>query len=207
MFADACVRLGVPTDAYREVYPDAKRPDVSACKLMARPEIRDAISERTEQAIARAGVRNVRVLEELAAIAFLDPAELFDEHGALREVRGMDPKVRRALLALDVEDIFTGRGEDRERVCRLHKIRLQPKIEALKALGQHLKMFTERHEHTGKDGGPIETKDTSELSELDLARRVAFLLAKGLREAQAKETSAPKSDPIHQQESSRETHP
>lgn len=35
------------------------------------------------------------------------------------------------------------------------------------------------HEHTGKDGGPIETKD---LSQNDVARRIAFLLTKASKE-------------------------
>jgi len=33
-----------------------------------------------------------------------------------------------------------------------------------------------RHEHTGKDGGPIETKSDTDI---DLARKIAFLLTKG----------------------------
>ena len=32
-------------------------------------------------------------------------------------------------------------------------------LKGCELLGKHLKLFTERLEHTGKDGGPIETKD------------------------------------------------
>ncbi|WP_159585929.1 DNA-packaging protein [Chelativorans xinjiangense] len=39
--------------------------------------------------------------------------------------------------------------------------------------------LAEKQEHTGKDGGPIETKDTSDL---EVARRVAFLLNKATRQ-------------------------
>lgn len=39
--------------------------------------------------------------------------------------------------------------------------------------------LAERQEHTGKDGGPIETKD----SDLEIARRVAFLLNKATRQS------------------------
>jgi hypothetical protein len=38
--------------------------------------------------------------------------------------------------------------------------------------------YTDRQEVTGKDGGPIETK---ELSDTEAARRIAFTLAKGLQ--------------------------
>lgn len=38
--------------------------------------------------------------------------------------------------------------------------------------------LSDKQEHTGKDGGPIETKDTSDL---EVARRVAFLLSKATK--------------------------
>lgn len=38
-----------------------------------------------------------------------------------------------------------------------------------------------RVEHTGADGGPIETR---ELSDVDVARRIAFMLAKGAKAAE-----------------------
>jgi hypothetical protein len=56
-------------------------------------------------------------------------------------------------------------------------LKLYDKRAALVDLGKHLGMFTEKHEHTGKDGGPIETAD---LTDNDMARRVGFILAKGL---------------------------
>jgi phage terminase small subunit len=48
-------------------------------------------------------------------------------------------------------------------------------------LGKHLGMFTDRHELTGKNGGPIETV---EVSELEIARRAAFLLESAAQHTQ-----------------------
>lgn len=184
---DAFVRCGIQSDAYTEVYGPTKRPDVSASKLFAKPIVQRAVEERTQQAIARAGVRNLRVLEELAAIAFFDPADIF-ENGDLRPIGEMPEKARRALASIEVEDLYEGRGESREYIGTLRKVKHWPKIDALTKLGQYLKLFTEKHEISGPNGGPIETK---EVSDLDKARRVAFLLAQGLREAQA--ASSPES--------------
>ncbi|HEX5461898.1 MAG TPA: terminase small subunit [Steroidobacteraceae bacterium] len=182
-FVDAFVRLGVGSDAYREVYgADIKRPDAGACKVMGRAGIKEAIEERTQQAIARAGVRQVRVFEELAAIAYFDPADVVDEDGNLKPIHEIPLAARKALAGIEVEELYEGRGEAREHVGRLHKLKHWSKVDALKLLGQHLKLFAERHEVSGPNGGPIETKD---VSELDKARRIAFLLAKGLLEAQA----------------------
>lgn len=52
-----------------------------------------------------------------------------------------------------------------------------PANRSLELLGKHLGMFPDKVEHTGKNGGPIET---TEVSEAELARRMAFTLAKGL---------------------------
>lgn len=46
------------------------------------------------------------------------------------------------------------------------------RVAALAHLGKHLGMFVERHEHTGRDGGPIETRS---LSDAELAERAAKL--------------------------------
>lgn len=46
-------------------------------------------------------------------------------------------------------------------------------------LGKHLGMFTEKVEHTGRDGGPIETHA---ISDKEAAQRIAFTLAKVVRQ-------------------------
>lgn len=55
-------------------------------------------------------------------------------------------------------------------------------LKGAELLGKHLKMFTEKVEHTGKDGGPIETK---EVSAIEKARAVANLLEEGARQLNA----------------------
>lgn len=49
-------------------------------------------------------------------------------------------------------------------------------LKGAELLGKHIGMFKERHEHTGANGGPIETIDKSDR---DIAKDLAFLLAKG----------------------------
>lgn len=46
-------------------------------------------------------------------------------------------------------------------------------------LGKHLKLFTDKVEHTGKDGAPLVP---AELSPTELARRVAYLLTSATQE-------------------------
>lgn len=185
LFVDAYVETGVGSDAWLKVNPKAMRPDQQASRLLANPDVKAAVAERTEQAIARAGVRQARVLEELAAIAFADVAELFDEDGNLCKLKDVPARARAAIQAIDCEELLAGRGEGRKPFAVVRKLRTHSKVEALKLLGQHLKIFVERHEHAGPDGAPIPVQDVSERSEYDVARRVAFLLAQGLKVQQS----------------------
>lgn len=50
-------------------------------------------------------------------------------------------------------------------------------LKGYELLGKHIGLFKDRVEHTGKDGGPIET---AERSDRDIAQRAAFLLQRGL---------------------------
>ena len=56
----------------------------------------------------------------------------------------------------------------------------QPSTMATASLGKAkvAGLVAEKHEHTGRDGGPIETK---EVSDIDAARRIAHILRDGLK--------------------------
>jgi phage terminase small subunit len=64
-----------------------------------------------------------------------------------------------ALQEVTVEDYVDGRGDDGRgdgaRDVKRVKFRLGDKRAALVDLGRHLGMFVNKHQHTGKDGGPI----------------------------------------------------
>lgn len=55
-------------------------------------------------------------------------------------------------------------------------------LKGAELLGKHIGMFKERIEHTGKDGGPIETV---EKSDRDIAKDIAFVLARGAKAQQS----------------------
>ncbi len=48
-------------------------------------------------------------------------------------------------------------------------------LKGAELLGKYLGMFVEKHEHTGKDGGPIETAD---LSDMETIKRMRFLMSR-----------------------------
>lgn len=52
-------------------------------------------------------------------------------------------------------------------------------LKGCELLGRNLSLWKDRVEHTGKDGGPIQTED---ITESERARRIAFTLTKATRE-------------------------
>lgn len=52
-------------------------------------------------------------------------------------------------------------------------------LKGCELLGRNLALWKDRVEHTGKDGGPIQTE---EISDAERARRIAFVLSKGVKD-------------------------
>jgi len=106
--------------------------------------------ERTE-------VNQDMVIKELARIAFLDIRQAFDVDGELLAITDMPEDVARAIGGMDLAKIGRGPGSEPEII---KKIKLIDKKGALELLGRHMKMFTDKTEVTGKDGGPIKATTT-----------------------------------------------
>lgn len=147
-----------------------------------KPYIADAIQEAMDLRAERVGITADRVLVELARMGFADIRHIFTASGELRDIATLPDEVAAAVQQVEV---VTKPSADLDKdgnrtVEYVHKIKLADKKASLELLGKHLKLFADRVEHTGKDGAPIETKD---LSDNAIARRIAFALEKGLREA------------------------
>jgi phage terminase small subunit len=129
-------------------------------RLLANVHVAAAVARAKAERSARIGLTADRVLEELAAIAFarmpdfaawgggdqmqLKPSDDLDEHQAAAVVQVVETE--KFVKSMD-------RGEQlwsRERSIKLHD-----KVATLKLVGQHIGMFSDKVEHTGKDGAPL----------------------------------------------------
>jgi phage terminase small subunit len=128
-FVDLLCSGKTQTDAARDAGYGPGRPEVAASKLMSDPVVRAAYDQRREQLAKEAGVEGIRVLHELATIAY-------------------DKNVPN-----------------------------MARIKALELLGKHLKLFAEKLEHSGPNGGPISTE--SRVSDpVEAARQYAELMGR-----------------------------
>ena len=116
--------------------------------LMCEPRfahVQKAVKRELDKRSKRTAITADRVLEELACIAFLNPKELTNEDGSLRDVREMDDNTARAIASF--EHIYASANAAEKR-----KLTTNPKLGALELIGKHLTMWTDRVEHTAPEG-------------------------------------------------------
>ena len=78
-----------------------------------------AIGEDHTKLLKQTEASTERVLKELAAIAFPDPGQFFDEHGNLLPMDAVPAEARRALRSLKVQELFDpATGEQIGRLCK-----------------------------------------------------------------------------------------
>lgn len=134
----------------------------TACAIgtenLRKPNIQSRIEELNSERAQRTEITADRVIEQIGAMAFGDLRYVFDGTRLMRPDEWSDQAA--ALVAgLEVTTVSRGEGE----VEYIAKIRSTDRLKALELLGRHFKLFTDKVESTGKDGGPIETKNTTTL--------------------------------------------
>lgn len=177
--AEYLIDLNGKQAAIRAGYSE-KTADVQASRLLATVKVKAAVDKAIAKRAEKTGITAERVLEELAKIGFsnmLDYMRPGADGDPYLDFSQLTRDQAAALQEVTVEDFKDGRGSDARDVRRV-KFKLADKRAALVDLGKHLGLFKERVEHTGPDGGPIQTES---VSDTELARRLAFILTKATK--------------------------
>jgi phage terminase small subunit len=138
-------------------------------KLRDDPEVLKLIEELQKERADRLDIDIDWIEQRLIEIAAVDPADMVDENDDPLPLRKMKPRVRRAVAQFSVEEIFEGRGEDRQHVGRIRHIRRADQLRALELLGKRHGMFVDK----------VEVK-VEDLSDEEIAKRATALIATGL---------------------------
>lgn len=153
-FCQKYIELGDATKAYYAAYDAKNSKPITANRrakeLLDNGKIQARVRELQALHLKRHTVTVDRVLREFARLAFLDIRKAFNEDGSLKPIHEMDDETAAAIAAIEVETLFEGKGQDRESVGRLHKIKLSDKKGALDSLARHLGMFKDQLELKGR---------------------------------------------------------
>ncbi|WP_237173028.1 terminase small subunit [Paracandidimonas lactea] len=136
--------------------------------LMSRPHIAAAIAAAQAARTKRTEVDVDYVVRRLVEIDQMDVLDIMNDAMDLKPVSEWPRVWRQYLSGFDLAEMFEGRGEDRDLVGILKKIKWPDKVKNLELLGRHLGMFREHVELTGKNGAPIEqvSIDTKEFAKI-----------------------------------------
>lgn len=153
-----------------------------AYENLRKPDIRAYIDARLSAMTMPANV----VLTRLTEIAESDIADVCDEKGRFsfelakkrrkthllkkvkvkRTVREKKTEVNENMRSFLAEDEIEGIETEMEIIYEEIEFEMYSSHEATRDLGKHHKLFTEKHEHTGADGKPIQIQKSVDLSNL-----------------------------------------
>jgi len=109
-FVDAYfLENGSGAKAFRRLYPNNKRPDSAAWKLLQMPEIRAAIQEQSDFALQESGVTVHQLLVLLHKQATFDVRKLYNKEGQFLQMPSLDDDTAVALGGVEVFDTPEGR--------------------------------------------------------------------------------------------------
>lgn len=117
---------------------------MTASRLLAKPNIVAELANKRAIVSADAAIEANDLLRELAAIAFSDVRQLYDEHGNLRPITQLEDAPARAIAAIEVSRI-EHKDEPSETIV---KVKQWDKLRAIELIGKLRGLFpSEKHLH------------------------------------------------------------
>ncbi len=120
--------------------------EVQGSQLLSNPKVKARVDRALAQRANRIQVKQDDVVRELLRIAMANPADAYDANGALLPIREMPENLQRAISGIEVEEIYSGRGEERVKIGEVRKVKFWDKPRALEMLGKHVGLLRDRTE-------------------------------------------------------------
>ena len=154
-FVEAYLQGATATDAYLVVYPTVSRTTAATngWRLLRTARIAEAIQARLDQAAMPAD----EVLARITDHARADADDFLNADGAFDLTKARRAKRTGLLKKLKTKTTTRMVGEMEVKTVEV-EFELHDAQAALGQLGKHYKLFTDRQEVTGKDGGPLTVK-------------------------------------------------
>jgi phage terminase small subunit len=129
-----CIDFHQTNAAIRAGYP-AKGAAVAGSRMLKNAKILARIAEIRANASAKTGISLERILDQLGAMAHVDPAEMYHpETGDLLPIHQMPEHVRRCIQSIEVDEI----NVDGIVMGQTKKIKLAPREKAADMIMKHL---------------------------------------------------------------------
>jgi phage terminase small subunit len=114
-------------------------------RLLSNAKVKKAIDEALARRAERVEVKQDDVLRELIRIFSVDISKAYDpKTGKLLALHDMSEDIRRCIIAIETEELWEGKGEDRERIGDLVKVKFADKLQAIHLGMRHLGLFKDK---------------------------------------------------------------
>lgn len=113
-------------------------------RLLEDVEIKAALANRAEKALAKIDFSVDRTLEYVARMAFFDPKDLFEDDGSLKLIRDISPEARTVIAGLEVSEIFEGQDEQKTAIGLMKKVKLSDRKGALDMLMRYHSLYNDK---------------------------------------------------------------
>jgi phage terminase small subunit len=132
--------------AYSRAFPGVteKTAATEGSRLLGKPEVQAKIAAAKAERSKRTHVTQDKVIKELSRIGFLDVKKAFKEDGTFPSPSELPNNIRRAIRGFEVQEIFAGRGSNRQQIGTLTKVKFESKVPALALLLEHVKIENEK---------------------------------------------------------------
>ena len=152
------IDLNATQAAIRAGY-SVKTANRTASENLSKPVIQNRIAELKTKRNEDVGIDADYVLRRLVEIDQMDVMDILNDDGSLKAISIWPKSWRTTLTGLDISTTIQNFDEETAEII-LKKIKWPDKVKNLELLGKHVRVmaFKEQatHEHTGKNGGPIE---------------------------------------------------
>lgn len=149
LFVEAYIANGGnAADAARQAGFSEKNARFQGSRLLTYEDVKQMLARRQGEIAEKFSLTAENVIGELAKIVRADLRKLFTDDGKLLPMAEWPEEIASAINSVEIDELFAGRGNQREQIGYTKKLKLCDKNSALTLAMRHLGMLVERSEVT-----------------------------------------------------------
>ena len=147
------------TQAYIRAGLPGKSPEVRASTLLRNQKVQELLAIAKKERLDAIKIDANYVLKRLVEIDNMDALDILEDDGSVRPIKEWPKIWRQFISGFEISTMISGK-DDNLVASILKKIKWPDKTKNLELIGKHIDVgaFRERIEHTGLNGGAIQTE-------------------------------------------------
>ena len=153
---------------------DAHRAAEMAYQLLHKTPVKEALDRAIEERLRKIGIRNERVLQEIAHVGLSDLRNLYNEDGTLKLPHEWPEEIAPAVAGVETFEEYQGKGKDREFIGYTKKVKLWDPNPSLTNMAKNLGLIG-----NGKHGDKEEEEQgqiNRTLTTLELSPKIVYFV-------------------------------